>query len=627
MSDPLKHECGIALIRLLKPLTYYQEKYQDKFYGLSKMYLLLQKQHNRGQDGAGVAVLKTNPAIGEKYIFRERSNQNQPIQDVFKKINQQIELHKKENLYCGIPFYGELLMGHLRYGTFGGHDIEQVHPFIRENNWMHRNLIVSGNFNLTNTQQLIDSLVELGQHPRAIADTITIMEKIGHFLDKEVSRLYKNLKKDGISKKEASPIISEQLDIKKILLDSSKWWDGGYVMGGIIGHGDLFTLRDPHGIRPAYYYTDDEIVIIASERPAIQTVFNVPFQSIKELDPGHFIAVKKSGRIIIDQLRENTPLKKKRTCSFERIYFSRGNDAEIYQERKQLGRALFPRLIPFFENKLENTVFSFIPNTSETSFLGLVDEANSYLNELKTKEILSHNGKASTEIIQKTLSKKIRMEKIAIKDVKLRTFITQDESRNDLVSHVYDVTYGIVKENDTLVVIDDSIVRGTTLKQSILKMLYRLNPREVIIVSSAPQIRYPDCYGIDMARLDNLIAFQAATSLLKEMGQEDVLKEIYQQCQKELKKTGEDEITNPVKKIYEPFSEEQISKKIADLLIDKSKKTKVSIVYQSIEELHKACPNNLGDWYFTGNFPTKGGKHFVNQAYINYFEGSKSRGY
>lgn len=632
MSDALKHECGIAQIRLLKPLEYYKEKYGTAFYGVNKMYLMMEKQHNRGQDGAGFASIKLNTQPGDRYISRVRSNAAQPIQDIFAQINYRINEEMKEHPeYANdvalqkknIPYIGELFLGHVRYGTFGKNSVESVHPFLRQNNWMHRNLIVAGNFNMTNVHQLFNNLVELGQHPKEKADTVTVMEKIGHFLDDEVRKLYKKLKKEGYTKVEASPIIAEQLNVGKILKKSSKNWDGGYAMAGLLGHGDSFVLRDPAGIRPAYYYQDDEVVVVASERPVIQTVFNVAFEDVQELPPGHAIITKKSGEVRIKKILE--PLERK-ACSFERIYFSRGSDAEIYQERKNLGKFLMPEVLKAINHDTINTVFSFIPNTAETSFYGMVEAAQDELNKQKNEAILAEKETLTDARLQEILAHRLRTEKIAIKDAKLRTFITEDSSRDDLVAHVYDVTYGVVKPEDSLVIIDDSIVRGTTLKKSIIKMLDRTNPKKIVVVSSAPQIRYPDCYGIDMARLENLVAFQATLELLKEDGKYDIIEEVYEKCKRQVD-LDDKEVQNFVKEIYEPFTDQQISDKIAELLSEESVKAEVKIIYQTVENLHKACPHNLGDWYFTGNYPTPGGNRVVNRAFMNFYEGNTDRAY
>jgi amidophosphoribosyltransferase len=632
MSDALKHECGIALVRLLKPLEFYKEKYGTAFYGINKMYLMMEKQHNRGQDGAGFASIKLNVDPGERYISRVRSNAAQPIQDIFSKINHRINNELTENpAYKNdvsaqkkhIPYLGELMLGHVRYGTFGGNSVEHVHPFLRQNNWMHRNLIIAGNFNMTNTTELFNDLINLGMHPKEKTDTITIMEKIGHFLDDAVRKLYKKGKLKGLTKIETSQYIVENINLAKILQKSATHWDGGYVMAGLLGHGDSFVFRDPAGIRPAFYYKDDEVVVVASERPAIQTVFNVPFEKIKELDPGHAILLRKDGYMSISKILE--PLEKK-SCSFERIYFSRGSDAEIYQERKNLGKLLMPKVLKAIKNDTKNAIFSFIPNTAETSFYGMLEAAQDELNNQKNDAILKEKEGLTNERLQEILSHKIRTEKIAIKDVKLRTFITEDSSRDDLVAHVYDVTYGVVKKEDNLVIIDDSIVRGTTLKKSILKMLDRLNPKQIVIVSSAPQIRYPDCYGIDMARLEALIAFQAALALHKDRGTENIVDAIYIKC-KSQETSPDPEQINHVKELYAPFTDEEISDKIAEIISEKSIKADVKVIFQSVVDLHKACPNNLGDWYFTGNYPTPGGNRVVNKAFINFIEGNSERAY
>ena len=632
MSDAIKHECGIAHIRLLKPLEYYKKKYGTAFYGINKMYLIMEKQHNRGQDGAGFASIKLNMDPGQRYISRVRSVAQQPIQDIFAQINERINKVLEENPQLKddvsnqkqmTPYLGEVMLGHVRYGTFGKNSVESVHPFLRQNNWMHRNLILAGNFNMTNVSQLFSNLVELGQHPKDYTDTITIMEKIGHFLDDAVAKLYKKLKKEGYSKVECSSIIAERLNIKKILKKAAKNWDGGYAMAGMIGHGDSFVLRDPAGIRPAYYYKDDEVVVVASERPVIQTVFNVDYGSVCELPPGSAIITKKSGEVSIDQILE--PVERK-ACSFERIYFSRGSDAEIYRERKLLGKLLVPEVLKLVDHDIENTVFSFIPNTAETSFLGMIETVDAYLNKRKTIEILKGKRSLSSEKVTQVLSVHTRVEKIAIKDVKLRTFITEDSTRDDLVAHVYDITYGVINPEDNLVIIDDSIVRGTTLKNSILKMLDRLSPKKIVVVSSAPQIRYPDCYGIDMANLEDLVAFRAALSLLKDAGKHELIEKIYAKC-KAQEKYEDSEIENFVKEIYAPFSATQISEKIATLLSADGITAEVKIIFQTIENLHHACPKNLGDWYFTGNYPTDGGNRVVNQAFINFYEGKKERAY
>ena len=629
MSDAIKHECGIAFLRMRKPLEYYAEKYGTPLYGINKMCLLMEKQHNRGQDGAGLATINLDVPLGSRYISRHRSNANKPIQDLFEYVNKRfVKLMKTDPqkfndikwLQENVAFTGEMLLGHLRYGTYGGNGIEQCHPFLRQSNWRTRSLVLAGNFNMTNVDELFNQLVEIGQHPKEKADTVTILEKIGHFLDEENDRIYYE-KRDEYSKKEISKVIAEELDIQDVLTNSAKHWDGGYVMCGMFGHGDAFVLRDPAGIRPAYFYIDDEIIVATSERPVIQTAFNVPAESIKEIERGHALVVKKNGSYAMVSVK---PQLERKACSFERIYFSRGNDQDIYQERMSLGKRLCPTILKTINNDLKNTVFSFIPNTAEVSFYGMMKGMNEALNVEKTKEILALDN-PSQEDITRIMSSSIRAEKIAIKDAKLRTFITQDDSRDDLVAHVYDITYGTVKPTDNLVMIDDSIVRGTTLKQSILRILDRLNPKQIIIVSSAPQIRYPDCYGIDMAKLGDFIAFQAAITLLKESGQEHIIDEVYQNC---LNCCYDDEqVENYVQAIYAPFSAVQISKKIAQLLTPDNINAKVNIIYQKISDLHASCPDHQGDWYFTGNYPTTGGNRVVNKSFINYIEGKNERAY
>ncbi|WP_298262937.1 amidophosphoribosyltransferase [uncultured Lutibacter sp.] len=632
MSDAIKHECGIAMVRLLKPLQYYKDKYGTAFYGLNKMYLLMEKQHNRGQDGAGLASIKFNVNPGTRYISRVRSNADQPIQDVFAQINSRLntlneqfpeKINDVDWQVNNAPYIGNLFLGHVRYGTFGQNSIESVHPFLRQSNWMHKSLIVAGNFNMTNSKRLFSDLVEIGQHPKEMTDTVTVMEKIGHFIDDEVAKLYQKLKKEGVNKKEASPLIEKRINVKKILKRSAKNWDGGYAMAGLLGHGDSFVLRDPAGIRPAFYYKDDEVIVVASERPVIQTVFNVDINDVKELDPGHALIIKRSGKTTIDEIRKPLP---KKSCSFERIYFSRGSDADIYTERKSLGKLVFPKILEKINNDLKNTVFSYIPNTAETSFYGMREAAEEFLNQQKTAAILNGQRNLSAEKVTEILSESPRIEKLAIKDAKLRTFIADDNSRDDLVAHVYDVTYGIVKPNDNLVIIDDSIVRGTTLKKSIIKILDRLKPKKIIIVSSAPQIRYPDCYGIDMAKMGDFIAFRAALELLKETNQYHIVDEVYATC-KQQQHLEDSQIKNSVKDIYTPFSDEQISNKIAQMLKTEEINAEVEIIYQSVDNLHKACPNHLGDWYFTGDYPTPGGNRVVNDSFINFYEGSDKRAY
>ena len=632
MSEAIKHECGIAMIHLKKDLQYFKNKYGTAMFGINKMYLMMEKQHNRGQDGAGLACVKLNMSAGQRYISRVRSNSQQPIQDIFKKVNKGLKQASKQHpdllenidqFKQRVPFAGELLLGHLRYGTFGKNSIESVHPFLRQNNWMHRNLIVAGNFNLTNVNELFDTLVELGQHPKEKADTITVMEKIGHFLDDAVAKIYKKLKKEGFNKADASPQIAERLSMKKVLRKASKKWDGGYTIAGLLGHGESFVFRDPAGIRPAYYYDDDELLVVASERPAIQTVFNVTFEEIQELPPGCALLTKKSGAVNLSQIQE--PVDQK-SCSFERIYFSRGSDAEIYKERKKLGRLLFPQIQKAIHNDLDNTVFSFIPNTAETSFYGLLGAVQDNIVQ-SLKNTIQNKNNLNNGALEKLFSLRPRIEKIAIKDAKLRTFITEDASRDDLVAHIYDVTYGVIKPTDNLVIIDDSIVRGTTLQKSILKMLDRLNPKKIIIVSSAPQIRYPDCYGIDMAKIDNFIAFKAALKLHEAQNTfEQTLDSIYASCQSNQELPLE-EVKNCVKPLYEPFSNEQISAKIAEIINGDSVKAEIEVIFQTIEGLHEACPKNLGDWYFSGDYPTPGGNRVVNRAFMNFYEGKSVRAY
>ena len=633
MSDQIKHECGIALLRLLKPLKFYQKKYGTSFYGLNKLYLLMEKQHNRGQDGAGVANIKLNVEPGKRYISRYRAPGPNPIQKVFQHINERFEeLQRDEPDKLGDPdwlkanyaFTGELFLGHLRYGTFGNNSVEYCHPFLRQNNWMTRNLVVAGNFNLTNVDELFDLLVNIGQHPKEKSDTVTVMEKIGHFLDEENEILFRKYKREGKSKQEISALIAKEMNIQRILRKAAEDWDGGYAMAGLIGHGDAFVLRDPSGIRPAFYYHDDEIAVVTSERPAIQTAFNVPQGKIKEITRGHALLIRKTGKVEEVQFRK--PLKRK-ACSFERIYFSRGSDADIYEERKELGRLICPMTFKEIDYDIKNTVFSFIPNTAETAFYGMIKGVDEYLGYIKKKKMLELLPNPDLGKVNEIMAMSPRVEKIAIKDAKLRTFITEDDFRDDLVAHVYDVTYGTVnKGKDNLVVIDDSIVRGTTLKQSILRILDRLGPKKIVIVSSAPQIRYPDCYGIDMAILGDFIAFRAAIELLKETGNEKIIDTIYKKSKKQ-EEAPKEKIVNHVKQIYEPFTAEQISDKISELLTPKEVKAEVKIIYQTIKGLHRACPNHKGDWYFTGNYPTPGGNKVVNKAFINYVEGNNVRAY
>jgi len=633
MSDSIKHECGIALLRLKKPLDYYQKKYGTSFYGLTKLYLLMEKQHNRGQDGAGVANIKLDNQPGTRYISRSRSNSQNPIQEVFANINRRfIELEKNdpeklkdpEWLKRNKPFTGELFLGHVRYGTFGKNSIETVHPFLRQNNWKTRNLALAGNFNLTNVDELFDLLVSIGQHPKQKSDTVTVLEKIGHFLDVENQELFETYKKLGYSNVQISEKIGMNLDIQKILQNASTDWDGGYAMAGLIGHGDAFVFRDPSGIRPAFYYDDDEILVVASERPVIQTAFNVPIDTVKEISPGCAIIIKKDGSVAEKKILE--PLERK-SCSFERIYFSRGSDRDIYNERKKLGQNLTDKIWDAIEGDLPNTVFSYIPNTAETAFYGMLEGMNEKLNHIKKKKILVLGNNPNPKKLENILHWKVRTEKIAIKDAKLRTFITQDDARDDMVAHIYDITYGTIRPKiDNLVILDDSIVRGTTLKMSILRILDRLEPKKIIVVSSAPQIRFPDCYGIDMARMGDFIAFQAAISLLVETHKTYIIDQVYKKS-KEQEKLSKSLVKNYVKEIFDPFTAEEISAKIAQLLTPPDMKSDVEIIYQSIGGLHDACPNDKGDWYFTGEYPTPGGNKVVNKAFINYIEGKNERAY
>lgn len=627
MSDAIKHECGIALIRLLKPLSFYQEKYGSALYGLKKLYLLMEKQHNRGQDGAGVGVIKLDPEPGNPYVFRKRTAGSGAIADIFARISTKINQGGNKDadfLKANAPFAGELLLGHLRYGTHGENSEDKCHPFIRENNWMSRNLMLAGNFNMTNVDELFGLLVDIGQHPREKADTVTMLEKIGHFLDEENQVWFDQFKKEGYSNKDISPLIAKNLNIENILKRSLKEVDGGYTLAGMMGHGDAFVVRDPVGIRPCYYYHDDEIVVVTSERPAIQTGFNIRLTEIKELQPGNALIIRKTGAISEVNI---IPPAERKSCSFERIYFSRGNDRDIYIERKKLGHLLSPKVLKAINYDLDNSVFSYIPNTAATAFYGLIDGVHDYLTDYKAQEILKLGPKPDMEKMKQILSIKPRREKIAVKDAKLRTFITDDTHREDMVAHVYDVTYGIIhNDKDTLVVIDDSIVRGTTLRTSIIRILDRLYPKKIIIVSSAPQIRYPDCYGIDMSRLGEFVAFQAMIALLKERGKEDLLHETYLKC-KAQEALPKEEIKNHLQQLYALFTDEEISKKVAGIVTPEDCRAEVEVIYQTIENLHEACPLNLGDWYFSGNYPTPGGNKVVNRAFINYMEGKKGRAY
>ncbi|MDP4186650.1 MAG: amidophosphoribosyltransferase [Bacteroidota bacterium] len=633
MSDQIKHECGIALIRLLKPLEYYQLKYGSWLYGLEKLYLLMEKQHNRGQDGAGVVGVKLDLPPGNKYIFRHRSIEASPIDDVFRKIYAHFKKKEikspdllrdakwaKEN----VPFASEIYLGHLRYGTYGRNNIENVHPVMRQNNWKSRNLVMAGNFNLTNVSDLFKVLIDLGQNPKDFSDTVTVLENVGHFLDGENQRLFRIYKDAGYSNVEISELIQENLDIKNILHESSKRWDGGYVISGIVGHGDAFVIRDPWGIRPAYYYHNDEVAVVTSERPVIQTVFNVPAEDVHEITPGYAVIIRKNGEVTHEKVLES---QERRSCSFERIYFSRGSDVDIYQERKKLGELLTPAILKAVDYDLEHTVFSFIPNTAETAFYGMLKGVENFMINEKKRKIVEIGRRISEEDLTKILDARPRIEKIAIKDIKLRTFISQDKGRKDLVGHVYDITYGTIKKGvDNLVIIDDSIVRGTTLKQSIIKILDRLGPKKIVVLSSSPQIRYPDCYGIDMSKFDDFIAFKAAITLLRETGRESVINDVYNKS-KAQQHLPKEQIVNYVKEIYAPFTDDEVSEKITKLLTDKDVEAEVEVVYQSIDNLHKACPNDLGDWYFTGNYPTPGGNRVVNNAFIDFIEGKHRRAY
>ncbi len=633
MSDQIKHECGIALVRLLKPLEYYQEKYGTWRYGLNKLYLMMEKQHNRGQDGAGVVSVKIDQQPGQEYIFRERSINKNPIADIFGKVFKNFEplndeekslIHNPEWARQNLPFAGDVYLGHLRYGTFGRYSIEYCHPVTRVNNWKTRNLALAGNFNMTNVDEIFDHLVDLGQHPSSFTDTVTVLENIGHFLDEEVQYLFRKYKNEGLSNIEISNLIEKNMDLTKILESSSKRWDGGYVISGVIGHGDSFVIRDPWGIRPAYYYQDDEVVVVASERPVIQTAFNVRFNTVQEIKPGHGLFIRKDGEVSEELLR--VP-QKRRSCSFERIYFSRGSDKTIYSERKKLGKLLVDDVLRAVDYDVQNTVFSYIPNTAETAFMGLSQGVEKYLNNWKIEQLKTLGPDASETEIERILRISPRSEKIAIKDVKMRTFITDDSARDDMVAHVYDVTYGVVRKNiDNLVVIDDSIVRGTTLKKSILRILDRLKPKKIVIVSSAPQIRFPDCYGIDMAKLGDFCAFTAAIDLLKNTNQEHIIDQVYEKC-KEQENLPKEDIVNYVKEIYKPFTYEEVSAQIARNLTPDDIDSEVEIVYQSVDNLHIACPNDTGDWYFTGDYPTPGGNKVVNSSFINYVEGKNIRAY
>ncbi len=634
MSDQIKHECGVAFIRLLKPLSFYQQKYGTALYGLNKLYLLMEKQHNRGQDGAGVATIKLDIEPGKRYISRHRSMASNAVADIFEYIQKKFADIQKETpermadaewLKENVSFVGEVLLGHLRYGTHGKNSIESCHPFLRQNNWMTRNLVIAGNFNMTNVDELLQQLYDLGQHPKEKADTVTVLEKMGHFIDTEVQGLFDQYKREGLDDNGMiSKLIANDMDVAKILQKSARNWDGGYTIAGMLGHGDAFVMRDPVGIRPAFYYYNDEIVVAASERPAIQTAFNIPIEDIREVKPGHALIVKKNGKITETMFSEP---QEKKACSFERIYFSRGSDASIYRERKQLGRLLCPQILGAVDHDVKNTVFSYIPNTAEVAFYGMVEGVHKYIRQFQREAILNKEGKYTEEELTQLLWMSPRVEKIAIKDVKLRTFITQDADRSEMVAHVYDSTYGLIKRDaDTLVVLDDSIVRGTTLKQSILKILDRLGPKKIVVVSSAPQIRYPDCYGIDMSRMGEFVAFEAAVSLLKESGKEEILHQVYEKCV-DSAKLPKEKVVNYVKAIYEPFTDQQISDRIAQIITPKDINCKIEVLYQTLDNLHKACPDHTGDWYFSGDYPTPGGNKVVNRAYVNWMEGKNQRAY
>jgi amidophosphoribosyltransferase len=632
MSDPIKHECGIAMIRLLKPLQFYIDKYKTAAYALNKMYLLMEKQHNRGQDGAGLAYVKFDTLPGDRYISRMRSIKEQPIQDIFKRVfsefnskgvDQNNRFQDAEWLKENISSVGELYLGHLRYGTHGQNSIQSCHPFIRKNNWRTRNLAMAGNFNLTNVDELIEYLISIGQHPIEKRDTVTVMEKIGHYLDREVQSHFDKYKAQGYDNRAISDFIEKDLNVAQILANSAKDFDGGFAMAGLLGHGDAFVLRDPNGIRPAYFYQDDEVVVVASERPCIQTSFNVDYTKINEIPAGHALIIKKNGKVSLEKCLE---LKEKKSCSFERIYFSRGTDTDIYAERKKLGYLLTEKVLKAVDYDYENTVFSFIPNTAEVAFYGLMKGVEEYINNHKQKEIEKNPSLAGAEL-NKLLNLRPRVEKIAVKDVKMRTFIAEDASRDEMVSHVYDITYGSVKGNtDTLVMVDDSIVRGTTLQKSILSILDRLNPKKIIIVSSAPQIRYPDCYGIDMSKMQEFVAFRALDALLKERNLTHKKQEVYEKCKLAMI-NGTAKEKNYVKELYALFTAEEISEKIAEIVKPHHIFADVEVIYQGVNELHQACPEHTGDWYFTGDFPTPGGNKVVNRAFVNYMEGKNVRAY
>jgi len=633
MSDAIKHECGIALIRLLKPLSYYQEKYGTPYYGINKLYLLMEKQHNRGQDGAGIATIKFDVKPGSRYISRYRAMGSTAVAEIFEYVQKKFAAVQKaypekskdtQWLKDNVSFTGEVLLGHLRYGTHGKNSIESCHPFLRQNNWMSRNLVVAGNFNMTNVDELLQQLYDLGQHPKEQADTVTVLEKIGHFLDEENQNLFDKFKQDGLSNIEISAQIAKNIDVSTILTRSAKTWDGGYTIAGIFGHGDAFVMRDPAGIRPAFYYQDEEVLVVASERPVIQTAFNIPVDSVKEIKPGHALIAKKDGTVSEEMFRQPV---EQMSCSFERIYFSRGSDADIYKERKALGKLLCPQVLNSINYDIKNTVFSFIPNTAEVSYYGMMEGVNEYVRNFQKEALLKRSDKISDTELDEMLSITPRFEKLNVKDAKLRTFITQDADRQDMVQHVYDTTYGIVRDyEDTIVAIDDSIVRGTTLKQSILTILDRLKPKKIVIVSSAPQIRYPDCYGIDMSRMSEFVAFEAAISLLRKNGLAHIIDEVYQKCLASVT-LPKDQVENYVKAVYEPFTDDEISLEISRIIKPHNLNAEVEVIFQTLDNLHIACPNHKGDWYFSGNYPTPGGNKVVNRAFMNWMEGKNVRAY
>lgn len=630
MSDAIKHECGIAFIRLLKPLEYFTEKYGSPLYGLKKLQLLMAKQINRGQDGAGIGIIKLDPQFGQRYLARKRSSSRNAVADIFEEVNKALLGLDQENISNALylkehfPYAGELLLGHLRYGTHGGNAMENIHPFLRQNNWMCRNLVMAGNYNLTNVDELFTQLIELGQQPKEISDNVTMLEKIGHFLDEENERLFRQFKKEGFSNFEITEKIKENLSVENILRNAFKRADGGYNMVGMIGHGDSFVIRDPNGIRPSFWYANDELLVVASERPAIATTFNVDYRKVQEVTPGCALIIKKDGSYrearILDQ-------KEKRSCSFERIYFSRGNDADIYKERMMLGRLLSPKVLESLNYDIENAVFAYIPNTAATAFYGMIDGINDWLKIRRSEVLMAERDTLTPERIQEILTYRIRREKILVKDAKMRTFIANDSDREDIVGHAYDVTYGVIRPGiDTLVILDDSIVRGTTLKTSILKILGRLKPKKIIVVSSAPQILFPDCYGIDMSRLKDFVAFRALLALLRENNLEHKLDETYRLCKADMQKPVE-EMRNHVIELYKLFSQEQISQKIAEIVTPENFEPEVEIIFQTVENLHTACPDHSGDWYFTGNFPTPGGVKVANRAFIYYMEKITARAY